>query len=328
MVLARLDGKTLPPPTVPRLQSALAWFPADATLVAAVDLRRMAGGVGGWPSGADVLKQMPAQTQHRLFAAIERAGNVRIDRVAVAFTEDKDPAKTKVFVRITGTGNAEWIRAAIRYLEPGYEEKEYRDRASGKTIAVLRASDRPPVVLFVEKTEILLVGYAREGAHEDLVEEVLAVRAGKQPSVLAGPLKSRLRKVPASAAACLVGEVPAHLRKKRGPMSQMMPLPVPVQIDAFVERTPAGYDVRVAAGMMNAEEAHGAVTQIGKMRKEGLDNLQQLLKQPQADPQLPVHALINLLQSVQMQSQGSELRLRALVPRDALHGLPAWLMQE
>jgi hypothetical protein len=63
------------------------------------------------------------------------------------------------------------------------------------------------------------------------------------------------------------------------------------------------------------------------MRKQGIDNLQQLLKQPEADPGLPAHALINLLQSLQIQSEGSELRLRLLAPRDLLPAMPAWLME-
>jgi hypothetical protein len=39
---------------------------------------------------------------------------------------------------------------------------------------------------------------------------------------------------------------------------------------------------------------------------------------------VPANALINVLESLQMQSEGPELRLRLLVPRDIVQGLPAW----
>ena len=330
VVLARLDGKTLPPPEVPRLQTALDWFPQAATVVGALDLRRVRGEAGVPVSTAELLKQMPAQAREKVYATIEQSGNVRIDRAAVAFAYDEqDPAKTKIYVRLTGKGNAAWLRSAIRQAEPGFEEKEYND-AGGKTITVLRAGNRSPLLVFVGDTEMLVLGYARDqGAHEDLLEEVLAVRAGKQPSVTTGPLKKRLQKLPARALACLVGDLGERLRKDTatGPDFREIGTAVPARIDAYIEKVAAGFDVNVTAGMVGADDARNAVMRFGKLRKDGIDMLQQLLKQPDANPRVPAGALINLLQSLQVDSEGTELRLRLLVPRDVLQALPAWMMQ-
>jgi hypothetical protein len=331
-VLARLDGKTLPPPEAPRLQTALDWFPQAATVVGALDLRRVRGEAGVPVSTvtAELLKQMPAQARDKLYATIEQSGNVRIDRAAVAFAYDEqDPEKTKIYVRLTGKGNAAWLRSAIRQIEPRFEEKEYND-AGGKTITVLRTANRAPLLVFVGDTEMLVLGYARDqAAHEDVLEEVLAVRAGKQPSVTTGPLKKRLQKVPVGAVACLVGDLGERLRKDAatGPDFRHIGTAVPARIDAYIEKVPAGFDVNVTAGMVGADDAGNAVMRIGKLRKDGIDMLQQLLKQPDANPRVPAGALINLLQSLQVDSEGTELRLRVLVPRDVLQSLPAWMMQ-
>jgi hypothetical protein len=326
LVLARLDGKTLPPPEVPRLQSVLDWFPADATILVAADLRRLRDPASASPASAEVLRNLPVQVRQKVFAMIEKVGNVRVDRIAMAFTEDKEPAKGKFYVRITGKANAEWLRSTIQQMEPRFEEKEYKDRAGGKTIPVLRASERAPVILFVEPTELLLVGYARDqGAHEDLVEEVLAARAAKEPNVAAGPHQDRLQRIPANALALVVGDLPAEMRKILGPDLKKVAAAVPLRMDAFIEKIAAGFDVQATAGMANAAEAQAAVMQIAKLRKEGIDNLQKLQKQPNADPRLPTNTLINLLQSLQMQSEGADVRLRALVTRELLQQLPGWL---
>jgi hypothetical protein len=326
LVLARLDAKTLPPPEVPRLQSVLDWFPADATIMVAADLRRLREPASTLPATAEILRRMPVRDRQKLFAMMEKVGNVRVDRFALAFTEDKEPAKGKIYVRITGKANAAWLRSTIQQMDPRFEEKEYKDRAGGKTIAVLRAPEHPPVILFVEPTELLLVGYAREqGTHEDLVEEVLAARAGKEPNVTAGPHKDRLQKIPANALALAVGDLPAEMRKELGRDIQKIATAVPQRLDAYIETIAAGFDVHVTAGMTNAEEAQATVMQIAKLRKEGIDNLQKKQKQPDADLRMPVNALINLLQSLQVQSEGADVRLRVLISRELLQQLPGWL---
>jgi hypothetical protein len=324
MVLARLDGKTLEAPAAPKLQDAFAWFPADAAFVAAADTRPGRGGPPPLVAPSELLKKLPDRSRDKLFEMIEKVGNVRFDRVAIAYVPENNPEKGKIYTRFTGKGNPAWLASFIKEMEPRVQEMEHKG-PDGRPITVLREPNHAPAITFLGDSEMLLVGYTHEQArHEDLIEEMLAIRAGKQPNATGGPLKARLQKVPAKAIACVIGNLPEEMRKDIGRDLQKLGATAPVKIDAHVEKVPAGYDASVTAEMANAGEAQTAVMQIGKLRKEGIDALQQMLKQPDANPRVPANALINVLESLQMQSEGPELRLRLLVPRDIVQGLPAW----
>ncbi len=336
-VLDRLDGKTravpAPAPAVPKIQEAFAWFPAEAKVVVAADIRAARderGGVAPSAMIAGLQKRIPEKAWGQVFDVMDKLGNIRLQRIAFAYVGDKNPDKTKIYVRYTGKANPAWVRSAIRSLEPGFEERDIKDPATGRSLTMLRRPDHAPIMMFVGDTEMIMVGYENDRKpHEGLAEEMLAVRAGKQRSVLAGPLKARLKKVPARAFACVVGDLPDSMRKELGSMPLGgMPLggSVPLGVDAYVEKVPAGYDASATATMANAANAQTAVMAIAKLRQQGINALQQQLKQPNANPRLPVNALINLMQSLQMQSEGAELRLRLLVPRDILQGLPQWFM--
>ena len=121
----------------------------------------------------------------------------------------------------------------------------------------------------------------------------------------------------------MLGDVPEEMGRD---FRKMLGAP-PLKIDAHVERIPTGFEISAVSVMANAEDAQNAIMHIGKLRKEGIDQLQKLLQQPDAAPPgLPVNGLINVLNTLQMQSEGMEVRLRVVVPRDVVMALPSVLL--
>lgn len=321
--LAQVDGKDLPLPASPALAAdALSWFPADATIVAALDTRplRQSAALGFSPS--NLFKKLPPRERLQLYEVMEQSGNVRVDRIAFAYVHDDKPERARIMVRFTGKANREWVVSAIRRLGlNGQIEVGKRKDAAGKEVTVLQVANEAPVFVLAGDTDMVIAGYSGNNAnHGELADAILAVRDRKKPNVSAGPLKARLGKVPQRAAALLVGDIPGSVQRMFGGLLQSAPL----KVDAHLERVAAGLDVSVTGTMANAGDAQTAVTAISKMRKEGIDKLQQILKQPDAAPGVPANALINLLQSLQMQSEGNELRVRLLVPHDVVRSMPGW----
>src|SRR5262249_1186290 len=125
-VLMKLD-KTKPEPAKLKLvrEDALGWFPADATLVGAVDLvqaRHPTGEAGHATGDADaiktLLKFMPDRDKKQMYSFIEKSGNIRLERLSFAYT-DAGQDKSKIYVRATGKGNQEWIADMIRMADGG-----------------------------------------------------------------------------------------------------------------------------------------------------------------------------------------------------------------
>jgi hypothetical protein len=321
-VLARLDGKDMPAVAAPKLrEDALAWFPSTATLVGAIDSRPARSGPGLSFAPSDVFKKVPENDLKMFYSVIEKLGNVRVDRIAMAYVHDDKQDKAQIYVRLTGKANAAWIMSTIKEFEPQMQLTQRKD--GDGNISVMQRANNPPVLVFVGNTEMMLVGHAREAAGQDeLVDEFLAIRAGKKPNAARGALRARLQKVPDRAVALLVGDVPPSMGKELNVQLGS----IPQKIDAFIEKLPPGFDVSVIATMANENDALATVTKLSMLRKQAIDALQQMLKQPDANPRLPVNALINLVESLQMQSEGSELRLRVLIPRQILQGFPSWFM--
>jgi hypothetical protein len=323
-VLARVDGKSLPAPAAPKLrEDALAWFPADATFVAALDSRPVQGGPLPASAVSDLFKKLPEGEKAKFYEVLEKTGNVRVDRVAFAYVHDAAAiARSKIFLRLTGKANPAWVIPTLRDTAK-MQETQVKD-AAGQTVTLLEEPGRAPILMVISATEMMVVGYNGDAEkHADLVEEVTAVRAGKKASAATGALKARLQKVPDQAIALAVGDVPDE--PVRGELSRLLG-GTPLKVDAHVEKVPTGFDVSVVGTMQDAQAAQAAVMKLGTMRKEGIDTLQKLLKQPDAAPRVPANSLINLLESLQMQSEGPELRLRLLVPGDVLPTLPSWVL--
>ncbi len=317
-VLLKLDNKK---PEAAKLrpvrEHALDWFPANATLAGAID-RQYSGqaGAGNDPL-KDLLKLMPEREKKQMYEFMEKSGNIRIERAAFAWVEGTGKRDGKIFARFTGKGNQDWMVAAFDMLDGGrglgrMQIKVTKDE-KGTRITLMQPQNGPPVIMLVGNTDLLVVGYeGNNPKQDDLVTEVLDARSNKKPSATTGPLKDRLAKIPDKAVALLVGEVPDVMKREFGRVFD----PMPTKVTAFIERAQQGLDVQVETPTANAEDAGKLVRKVVELRKEGIKGLKDEMQQPQRPgaPPIPFQALINLLETVQVQSKDEKVQIRAFVP--------------
>jgi hypothetical protein len=222
IALARIDGKPTPvlhvvPPD--SLREALAWFPADVTLAGALDVRAPPGRQAA--AGAEakrqaervqalLLKSLPGQAREAVYQFAEAVGDCRLDRVAFGTALDPaDSNKGRMYVRATGRMDHKRLAAYLREkLGPGVVVAE-RQGLRGEVITIFSPGASPPAWVLVGDHDLLLAGYVSDSVScAGLADEVLAVRDGGRPNLLAGPLGKELRDVPGNAAGMLRGSVP------------------------------------------------------------------------------------------------------------------------
>ena len=194
----------------------------------------------------------------------------------------------------------------------------------GTPITTMREGNHPPVIVLIGDTDLLLVGHEREGKDDELLDAVLAVRAGKKPNTNTGPLKDRLAKVPDKALGFIVGDVPEEMTRSLALVFD----PIPNNILAFVERAQQGLDVQVQTTMANRDDGDKLVQKIGGLRKDGITALQAQMKKglPPGSPPVPFQALVNLLESLQVQSEKERVSVRVIVPDGLLQQMSSgWL---
>ena len=311
-LLAKLDGAKLALPKIPPIrEDALIWFPAGATFAAALDLRQA-------PASAndplkEVLKLMPDHVKKEMYDHIEKSGNVRAERVAFAFVEAANRGDQKIFIRFTGKANQAWLGDMVQEISRGSLAAKKLKAADDTPIIRLQEGDRAPVILLIGNTDLLMVGYDKnDGKHDDLVDECLLARSGKKPNVAAGALKDRLAKIPDKAIAFAIGDVPDEVRRS----FRFVLDPAPAKVTASIERMPMGMDVQVQSMMANRDDADKLVQKVASLRKEGIAGLRQAMQSPlpPGAPPVPFQALINVVESLQVQSDADKVQVRAFVP--------------
>ncbi len=310
-VLAKLDGVK---PTVakirPMREDALNWFPADVRFATALDLRQAQD--PGDDALKELLKLMPNNAKSQMYDQIEKLGNMRIERAAFGVVGAEKPGDQKLFVRITGKANPEWLAALLQASAFGNVQSKKSKAADGTPILTL-TDNQGPIMMLIGDTDLLVVGFKQHnGRHEDVVAELLDVRAKKKPHAATGTLKGPLGKIPDKAVAFMVGDLPEDMKREfRGLID-----PVPSKISAYVERSAKGLDVKLEATLANAEDAGAFLKKIGAARKEAVTALQQAMKEPIGPgmPPLPFQAIINLVESVQVQGQAERVQAQGFVP--------------
>jgi hypothetical protein len=311
-VLRRLDGaQPIMEAKTALRDEAFRWFPADATLVGAVDTRTASGDGPAKSISADMLKMFPDEILKTVFGVVEKMGNVRIDRVAFAYVEDvKDASNAQVFVRVTGKANSRWLVDAFKELNTEVKtSKGPRD----ETITKLKpANDDAPGIMFIGDSELVVAGYTKQKAnHDELLAKVLELRSGKQQPGGQSLLKTELAKVPAKACGLIVGSLPAEAFRGA-------PFPMPVTINGHLLRTQNALDVNLTTSMASEDDAKQLVQQVSKFRQQGIDALKKAQGLP--IPGLKIEPMIQMLESMQVEAQGSTAKVRMLMPDDMLGG--------
>src|SRR5262245_34050407 len=182
-------------------ENCLGWFPASATLVGFVDGGRLK------VSATDYGKQMRALTGklvrrqrdwNDVFHIAEMIGNVRIERISFAYSpEGKD--KDRLFVRLGGKGDhkriADALKVGVNQIGATVGQKEDAKGTMITTMDVLGVT----AIALIGDTDFVVAGPGGFAGGDnpnpvELRDQLLAVRAGKEMSVLKGALKDRLPK--------------------------------------------------------------------------------------------------------------------------------------
>ena len=309
----------------PIREDALSWFPANATLAGAIDPQLSRQPDGAKDPLKDLIKLMPDRVKKEMYTHIEKCGNIRIERVAFAYVEGTGKRDGKIFMRITGKGNHDWMVESLQIIARAqFETKKTKDE-NGTPITLLQDRNGPPVIMLVGDTDVLIVGYQDDRAkHDELVTEVLEARAKKKPNAAAGPLKDRMAKIPDKAVGFVVGNVPDEMKRELGFVFN----PIPTNMTAFMDRAQQGLDVFAETTLPNAEDAGKLVQKIGDLRKEGTKSLEDEMQRPRrpGEPPIPFQSMINLLATLQVQNKGDNVQVRAFVPDGLIQQLTSSLM--
>ena len=311
-VLARLDGTKLPAPAMPSVRDdSFRWFPANANLIGALDFRSTRGAAPAKSGLADMLKMFPGDMVNAAISAVEKVGNVRIDRIAFAFVDGpKDQQMGEIYVRISGKANVAWVLEAFKELKV---QTKTSKGTNGETITRLTiVNEDAPAIAFVGDNDLVVTGYQKDKAnHEPLLEKVLDLRAGKLKHAGEGVMKTELAKIPEKSVGLIVGRLPAEA-------AQGATFPMPVMIHGHILRVQNALDVNLAGSMANNEDALALVKQVSGFRTEGINALKQLQGAPLPIPGFQPAQMIQMLESMQVEAQGSVAKLRLLMPDDML----------
>jgi hypothetical protein len=311
-VLARLEGAKLPRAAAPSLrEDSFRWFPAAAKLLAAHDMRLARGDAPVKSSFGEMFKMFPQEMLTGAFGVVEKIGNVRIDRIAFAFVEGPPDQQQmgQIYIRISGKANAAWLLEGFKELN--MQTKTIKG-PQGETITTLLQPNRAPGVMLVGDTDVVIAGFQKDTAdHEPLLNKVLELRNGKEKHAGEGFLKNELAKLPEKACGLFVGSLPAEA-------AVGAPFPLPVMISAHILRTRDALDVNFSGAMANEADAKQFVEEVAKVRKQGIDGLKQLQNAPAPIPGLQIPMMMQMLESMQVEAQGSNAKMRMLVPDDML----------
>src|SRR5205823_4599400 len=133
---------------------------------------------------------------------LDKVGNVRVDRIVAAVRLDDKGKAQRFVVRITGACD---VKAAFKALtaEKGVKV-EQRKGPSGEAIEVGLADEA--AFAFVGEADLLILVDHTARKPLELLDEVLAVKAGKAKSLADGPLGKLLEQAPGAARMLLAGD--------------------------------------------------------------------------------------------------------------------------
>jgi hypothetical protein len=324
--LARIDGQPSPAPRPLPPGGALKgldWFPADATVCAALDLRAS----GELPLPPEYLRSllalaMPREVRDELYKFGETAGNIRPDRVAVAFEMAANgQGPHRIYIRYTGAANRKWLTAFLRQNFPDETAQQGKGPNAGP-VTILSSEKNAPAFALVGDTDLIMAGYGNDRArHREVVEKVLQVRGEGKGSALAGPLAETLKNVPPRASAFLAAELSDEMQKAL--TGRGIPLPVaPRRLLIDATRTNV-LTVRLRATMKDAGGATALAGALVKLKDQAVEKL----KSPPPEAGLPAGALEPIqktLTTVRVKAQGDTVHGSLAVSGDvfqALYGL-------
>lgn len=300
LALAQLTGKapersTMPPQSL--RADAWSWFPGSVNLALAIDSR--GGPAGDLKQGAVIRtflgEQMPPRERESFFDAVDAIGNFRIHRVSLGYAPDPTmPRDGTFYIRLTGQyDHARFAGFARKGLETAQIESQ-------EGVTVFHVENDVSFALLGDTDVVFVAGDADRKAKEALAD-VLAVRAGKQPSALEGVLGKELKEVPEEAFGVLRGTLPLEMQQaiKRGPFTTC-----PESIRAHLIGEKGQILLKFDAPLPGEDDAASFAKAIMDLREKGLTHLKNAPAEAPAELVGEVH---KSLESLKIKAEGKSV---------------------
>jgi hypothetical protein len=307
--LAVLDGKAPPVRTMPENSikvDALSWFPEKSAIFGGTDFRpadaKLTGddSLRGLAQRAIMLSNARARAE--IYGIAESLGNVRVDRVSMAFEPDAK-GSGKIYIRVTGLADRGRLAGLIQQQNKNATAKEEKG-PKGEPITLLEQGGREPALALIGDTDLIVAGHAHgsDGNNLEVVKEVLAVRAAGKGSVTAGPQADLLKEAPATATALVIGRLPLPRKDIQNAMGVEFASLIP---DRFrVQKTTSkSTDVGWYGTFDKAEDAKAFVAQVAKLKDQGIMGLKAIPENLKIKKET-VALLIKTLEGVKAEADG------------------------
>lgn len=315
--LALLDGKAPAGRTMPAdsLQEALSWFPEAARMFGAADLRTPSAGNPTTALRDLFHRNMRDESWEAIYSFVEAVGNVRIERVAIAYVPDaQKPSSGKLYLRCTGV--ADRARLAAYFKNSAGATVETEKGPKGEPITFVSFRGRDPALALIGDHDLILAGHARgtDGDNLDVVKESLKVRSAGKGSVVTGSLSEMLKRVPAAASALAVGDLPEEFRKEF--TSRGSPFSVfPQKLLAF-KTLDKGADLQWQGSFDKPEDAKTFTENVAKLKQQGLDALKNIPAEAKIKKET-VELLRKTLEGLKTEADGKSVKGSAQVTPEA-----------
>src|SRR5207253_8952997 len=135
-----------------------------------------------------------------------------LDRLSVGLRIDDKGRAEHVFVRASGAADAKRILDFIAVASKGKVKAETKKGPGGEEVTYIARDEM--CYAFLGNGELLFLGDPKDKNAAELIDEVLAVKAGKKKSALEGPLAASLRQAPDNTRTLFTGELPEGFRKE------------------------------------------------------------------------------------------------------------------
>jgi hypothetical protein len=241
--------------------------------------RRGVAGDGGRALRAALGKYVPPEAKTHLYEVADKFGNVRINRIAFASTQDPQ-AKTEArfYLRVTGKWDRERVLSAIREKHADVKLEQPEGGRGRVTLVHFPATERGPGLAIVGSTDLLVGVFERRGPrvdNEEIVTQMLLIRAGREKSVLEGSLAKDLKVVVARSGGFVVGRLPpdlrANLTQGKGAFRAL-----PEAFFLKVRQAKGLTQIRLEADLGSAAEARRFAEDVARMKgkmRGGLDKI-------------------------------------------------------
>ncbi len=311
--LARLQGKKLPLQSLPKdsvRKDALSWFPKSATMVAAADIR---GGVDSEQTTKKIrdfiAQKLPAPQKEGFFSFVNTVGNASITRFGLCLIPGEGDTVT-VAGRLTGKVLPERL---LKFLESIKKAQNVTRKKGpdGKTLTLIKSDNDRESMVFVGVTDFVFCGgNPKAKSSDELLKQVLAIRAGKAPSVLTGSMNSDLKRVSATASGLALGRLPKAATDQFG-----------MDLKRFFvtsQRAKNGVHVDAEVGMATANEAMKLQQVVLATKMKFLQGLDMFQKQVQDKfMQKLLKQAREAAQEMEVKSQGKSVSVSVQLPSTA-----------